>query len=246
MKTYLRLLLVTGILTGAACHDKQVERPVPKQEDPCKVTVITPSSSIPINIHFNKEGKIESIIKGSTLVKISYKGDSVLATELINNGSFYQTRRYKIGANGYPSGIRVETDPTGATWVNYSIEYGGNERTEISKEVVTTSVASFKIITVYHWSDGNLDSTTNGTNTIRYSYFTDKVFQVGDASFLEAMRGGDGIFRYRTRNMRKRAQYDPSFGAGYSVDYRYTYGKGGKVTGLKEGGLNYELQYQCD
>lgn len=235
-------LLAILILMSMGCHKGGIDQPDEKNQPGCRVTVIERSSGYPINCHYTSAGKIESIKTGSNVTNITYKGDSIFATAFINNGSFYQRRKYRINSDGLPSAIRVESDPSGAEWANYSYEYNG---TEVRKMTATTSVANLSISVTYYWSHGNLDSTTDGLNTIKYDYYTDKTYRPGDANYLEALLNNAGIELFRTKNMRKSTRYSSSTGSGYSRHFNYEYDKDGKITAISDGNTTYELQYQC-
>ncbi|MBS1738352.1 MAG: hypothetical protein JSS98_17355 [Bacteroidetes bacterium] len=233
------LLFTTLISISIGCNKKSIN----KNQSNCKVTTIVPSSGSPINYHYNTKGKIETIKTGTTTVSIIYNGDSIIATETINNGSFYQKRKYKINNKGFPSAIRIESDESGANWTNYSYEYNG---IELRKMTATTSAANISINMVYYWSNGNLDSTTDGSNTYKYDYYTDKSYQTGDANYLKAMLHDDGVEMTRTKNIRKSVRYTSSAGGAFTNNYIYTYDNYGKITALSDGNTTYELEYQCN
>ena len=182
----MKSFIIPGVLfflIATGCKKDKQSKPAPV----CRVNVITTSTGYPYNIYYDNNGRIETIRTGTNTISIVHNGDSIIATQTINNNTFYQRRRYKMAPGGFPSAVKIESDPSGNSWANLLYEYSG---TELRRITITTSASSLSSIINYYWSNGNLDSIKNGTNTDKYEYYTDKPFRTGDAA---------NVYRYQYR-----------------------------------------------
>ncbi|MFT3980422.1 MAG: hypothetical protein QM687_08135 [Ferruginibacter sp.] len=234
MKAFNYLLVFIFVFAVGSCKKNT------DSESNCHIIVVTPSSGDPVNFYYNSDDKFETIKAGGDIASFAYNDDSVIVTQIKNN-TFYQKRRYKINGNGLPLNLRTEYDITGNSWANMLYEYNG---TELIKLTITTSSSGASLINRYYWNSGNLDSITDGTNTLSYEYYTDEAYRIGDAHYLVTMNPGDGMQTIHTSNMLKSEKHISPAGS-YTLNYNYVFDSEGKVTTVDENGTTYGLQYQC-
>lgn len=192
--------------------------------------------SINEGLTYDSQGRLSVAASASQLYTYEHSDHQTIIT-YYSSGLLISKTTAITNQDGLAVDVRVENTQTGIAWVNYANEY---EDQRIIRTTTTYADRRPAIVTTYQWTDGNMTALISGSDTTRFTYYTDKPSQVGD--YLSLAQLTLGYEQYRVKNLFK-GQDDISF--------VYAWGSDGKISALKEtsGGNDVAgllLQYQCE
>ena len=222
-----------GLTTLFSSCSKDDPKPV------CKIITVTPTTGDAVNISYNDEGKINTVISGNSTTTFAYSGNTVIATKL-TAGLFSSRMIATYNANGLATNVKTETNESGTDWNNLAFDYSG---VELIKQTFTNSAGSTPSITTIGWSGGNPTTITSGSSITTVEYYDNISGQSGDYWDISQLIQGYSIIRA------KKAIKSVLSGSTIST-INYVIDSDGKITGLtttsgsSSSGFNY--QHQCN
>lgn len=238
MKNIITLLIVTAgcIFLSLSCSKKS------SNKQTCQIVTVTDvvSSNTPTtyNITYDNSGRIstEETSDGSTSTSrvFTYIGSTEIMTS--TSGSATTTDSIIINSDGLMA-ADYYTDPTTKAVTTYT--YNG---TECIKAVYVANGGAPQTTTLT-WTNGDLTSLSDGSNTSTYTYNTKTTVQ-GDYFQIVQLVNYGAVFIRNTHQV-------VAFQSGGSItNFNYTYDNTGKITALSgTAGSNVEsisYQYTCN
>jgi hypothetical protein len=234
MKTSKFFFAVASILfiaiSFAGCKKNGVKRPV------CRINKITVNNTA-FHLSYSSDGKISSVIgdDGSSIT-YNYNGNTITLTNLATTGSFSSKNIITVNAGGLTTNARTEYNTTGSNWSNTAFEYNGEE---VRRGIITYSGGGAPDTTTFTWASNNIVSTTSGSATNTWEYYTDKLRQDGDIIWFLKILFGEDV--YRIKNLAK--------SLGTNESFSYLFDSEGKITAMlyKIGTTTtkYDYEYEC-
>lgn len=208
----------------------------------CRIITVTPTPAADaINISYNSDGKVSSVINGTTVSTTAYSGNTAINTTM--TGSVFNSKRIiTMNAAGLATNVRTEFDEhvPATSWTNLAFEYSGEE---LLKSTSTSSTGGVPSIILYTWSNHNMTAAGTGPSGATLDYYTDKNRQEGD--YLLLSQAVQGYEIYRSKNLIKSVLEGSNI-----TSFEYTFDSDGKISSVTATSgatvtvLNY--QYQCN
>lgn len=225
------LLILSGAGVFSGCKKSSDKKAT------CRVmSIYGTQDSTNEGLTYDSQGRLSVRAYGSQLYTYEHSANKTIIT-YYSGGLLISTTTVFTNQDGLAVNVRVENTQTGIAWINYANEYEGEQ---IIRTTETTSDHRPVLVTTYQWTGGNMTGSITGTDTARFTYYTDKLSQEGD--YLSLAQLIAGYEQFRSKNLFK-GQDDISF--------EYAWGSDGRISAFKEttggsdlGGLL--LQYECN
>ncbi|HSZ31656.1 MAG TPA: DUF4595 domain-containing protein [Puia sp.] len=212
----------------------------------CQIITILDSSSSGntiFNLTYNNNGKVSTIqntsVTNPTTEVFTYSGNDILITTTGTGNVFVSSDSIVTNSAGLITFSQL-VDASSDTTV-YTFTYDGNN--DLLKQTSQTNSGTISTST-FTYTNGDLTSSSDGTNTTTYSYTNSKPSENGD--YIHIFQ----LFNYGGQAI-KTAHLIQSLTAGSTVDnFNYTFDSSGKITSLTltSGAVveTVSYQYQCN
>ena len=228
MKIAKNLLAITLFFIAiiiSSCKKKDVI--IDDNKTNCRIArIITGGNEV--LLFYNNDWKLSGESYGGTNVTFTYSGDTILAA-LDNNAG---KRTIVLNAAGLARYVKYNYIDGSSDSTIY--EYNGEE---LNRKIVFEA-SGFTDTTTYQWNNHNLVSETNSGLTVSYDYYTDKLYQAGDAGNQLSL----GYVFIRNKNLLK------TIDDGTRVtSFTYEFRNDGKISGYSiSTGLDVKFEYECN
>lgn len=201
------------------------------------------SNTNTFNITYNNAGKISTLDASGTftLSKVfTYSGNTIMINTT-SSGTFSRRDSITLNDKGKPLNIRQYSNLAGTVWLNYAMEYNGDN---LLKYIETNNTGTTKTIMVTT-TNGNATQVSLPGANIKLEYHTDKNVQRGDwLEFSSLIEYGVNIYPHK--NLLKTIDQ----GGGSITNYNYEFNSDGLISkvigtsGSSSSSLTY--QYACN
>jgi hypothetical protein len=233
----LAIAVTSVLLVSQSCSKKGSSAPN------CKLITIVDavgSTATTVNITYNNDGKISTMQQtgSNPSSKVyTYIGNLMMISTSVS-GSLQSTDSVILNSDGTIA-YSLTRDVSSNVAINTYTYSGG----QIQKSTYQYDGGAITT-TTYQYTNGDMTSSSDGTSTSTYTYYTDKSFQDGDYFKLVQIINYGGLYI-------KNAHLIKGFQQGSTVEnFNYTFDNTGKVTGATATNgssvENVTLQYNCN